>query len=296
LWHDADEFLAATVPFVSDGVAAGEAVMVGMTPAREEWLRDALGQTARDVHFVDITELGRNPARIMPAWQQFFNERSVNGGRVRGLGEPIWSGRRPEEIAESQLHEALLNVAVKPDTPCWLMCPYDAGQLDPSVIEEVYRSHPAVVDGQQYRGSHLYGGRDHVDRVFGSELPELAGPYDELTFDRAGLQSVPSFVATKAYAAGAGADRAADLAVAAQELATSSLQRGAAQGLVRVWAREDAVVFEVRDSSPISDPLTGRRPSTKDQRKGTWVANQLCDLVQLRSSPTGTTVRVHHWL
>jgi hypothetical protein len=188
-----------------------------------------------------------------------------------------------------------MNVAVPPDTPCWLLCPYDASQLAKSVIEEVYRSHPAIIDAQQYRGSHLYGGRDYVDQVFGSDLPALDGRYDELAFDRAGLQGVSSFVAIKAYAAGVRADKAADLAVAAQELAANSLQRGAADGVVRVWVREDAVICEVRDAAVLSDPMTGRT-SAKEQRKGLWVANQLGDLVQLRSNPDGTTVRVYHWL
>ena len=49
------------------------------------------------------------------------------GRPVRGIGEPIWPGRRPEELLECQLHEALLNVAVDPEVPFWLICPYDAG-------------------------------------------------------------------------------------------------------------------------------------------------------------------------
>jgi hypothetical protein len=296
LWRDADDFLATTVPFVRDGLAAGEAIMVAVITARAQWLRDALGSDADEVLFVDMAELGRNPARIIPAWRQFLDEHSAEGNAVRGLGEPIWFGRRPEEIAEGQLHESLLNVAVDPDTPFWLMCPYEANRLDETVIEEVYRSHPAIIDAQQYRGSHLYGGRDHVDTVFGSELPHLVGKYEEMTFARANLQGVSSFVAIKAYAAGVPADKAADLAVAAQELAASSLQRGAAEGTVRIWLRDEAVICEVHDAAPITDPMAGRKTATKDQRKGLWVANHLCDLVQLRSTPDGTTVRVHHWL
>jgi hypothetical protein len=296
LWHDADEFLASTVPFVRGGLAAEEAIMVAVVDAREEWLRDALGSDARQVLFVNMAELGSNPARIIPVLREFVDEHSAGGDAVRGLGEPIWLGRRPEEVAESQLHEALLSVAVDPDTPFWLMCPYDAEHLDESIIEEVYRSHPAIIDAQQYRGSHLYGGRDHLESVFSTELPQLAGTFDELTCTRADLQRVSSFVAIKSYAAGLRADRAADLAVAAAELATSSLQRGAAEAVVRVWLTADAVLCEVRDAASVTDPLAGRQPSTKDQPKGLWLANQLCDLVQLRSSVEGTTVRAHQWL
>jgi anti-sigma regulatory factor (Ser/Thr protein kinase) len=59
------------------------------------------------------------------------------------------------------------------------------------------------------------------------------------------------------------------------------------------------VVCEVADSGgvggPIADPMVGReRPATGlDSGRGLWLANQLCDLVQLRTSGTGTVVRMH---
>ncbi|MBA3530097.1 MAG: MEDS domain-containing protein, partial [Propionibacteriaceae bacterium] len=237
LWRDLDEFLAGTVPFIQGGLDAGEPVMVAVINARKESLLDALGPDADDVLFVDMAELGRNPARIIPAWRQFLDDHSANGEPVRGIGEPIWFGRRPEEIIEGQLHEALLNVAVEPDTPFWLMCPYDVGQLDASVIEEAYRSHPAIVYVEQYRGSTLYGGRNHVDTVFGSELPPLSGTSIDRYFGPDDLRGISSFVAIRSYAAGMRADKAADLAVAVQELASSSIHRGASGGVIRLWAR-----------------------------------------------------------
>jgi hypothetical protein len=45
----------------------------------------------------------------------------------------------------------------------------------------------------------------------------------------------------------------------------------------------------------IDDLLLGRRMPVEDEHDGLWHANQLCDLVQMRSSSTGTTVRVHAW-
>ena len=149
LWHDASDFTAGMVPFITDGLEAGEPVMVAVSAQHTKWLRDALdGQAGAE--FVDIEELGRNPAQIIPAWQQFLNTRS---GPVRGIGEPIWPGRRPEELVECQLHEALLNIAIDPETPFWLICSYDAVTLSPAVVEEAHRSHPVIVDAASYRGS-----------------------------------------------------------------------------------------------------------------------------------------------
>jgi hypothetical protein len=295
LWHDAEEFLAVTVPFIQGAVEAREPVMVAVIPARTEALKDALGADAEEVMFVDMVQLGRNPARIIPAWRQFLDSHLSANLQVRGIGEPIWPGRRAEEIVEVQLHEALLNVAIDPNTPFWLMCPYDAGQLDSSVLEEAQRSHPAIVDVTDYRGSTLYEGRSHVDAMFGSELPPLSGQSVDLVFGRDDLRSIASLVALHAFAAGVRADRAGDLAAAVQQLAAGSLHRGARGGLVRIWTRSEAIICEVRDSTKITDPLVGRRLANREGSNGLWVANQLCDLVQLRSTVGGTTVRVHHW-
>jgi polyphosphate glucokinase len=76
-------------------------------------------------------------------------------------------------------------------------------------------------------------------------------------------------------------------------------------GRLRVWTSSPgidgpaAVVCEVADggqaAGPIADPMVGReRPATgRDSGRGLWLANQLCDLVQLRTSGTGTVVRMH---
>jgi hypothetical protein len=55
------------VPFIRDGLEAGEPVMVAVSALHTKWLRDALDGQA-EVEFVDIEELGRNPAQIIPAW------------------------------------------------------------------------------------------------------------------------------------------------------------------------------------------------------------------------------------
>jgi anti-sigma regulatory factor (Ser/Thr protein kinase) len=61
-----------------------------------------------------------------------------------------------------------------------------------------------------------------------------------------------------------------------------------------VWRDGDALVCEVRDRGQLGDPLAGRRPTPEQpDGRGLWLVNQLCDLVQLRSSASGTVVRFH---
>jgi anti-sigma regulatory factor (Ser/Thr protein kinase) len=94
---------------------------------------------------------------------------------------------------------------------------------------------------------------------------------------------------------GLGPDRADDFVLCADELAANSLLHGGGRGQLRVWRAGSAVVCEVSDSGTIDDPLAGRRAPSLDRvgGRGLWLANQLCDLVQLRSGAAGTVVRLH---
>lgn len=66
---------------------------------------------------------------------------------------------------------------------------------------------------------------------------------------------------------------------------------------LRVWAEPSALVCEVRGPQPVDDPMAGRRrpQPTEPDARGLWLANQMCDLVQVRSTPEGSTVRVVSW-
>ena len=294
LWNDADEYRDVLVSFIADGLEADEPVMVATIAEHEDWLRDGLGSAAQDVTFVDMGELGRNPARIIPAWQTFLD--SAGRGRpVRGMGEPIWPGRRQVEVAEGQLHEALLNLAVDPETPFWLVCPYDVAGLGPGVVDEAARSHPALLQNDGYRGSGRYGGRAHIDLMFGGEFEDLNGPAVLATYDRATVGRLYEFVAAHAGIAGLPQDRSADLAAASQRLAAGSLHRGAASGRVIVRDQSDAVICELVDDVTIGDPLVGRRTPLAADVDGLWFVNQNSDLVRLRSNAAGTTVRIYAW-
>ena len=298
LYRGEDEFVAGTVPFIREGLAAGQPVMVAVIAPKIARLRAELGAEADPVTFVDMAALGGNPARIIPAWREFVDEHAASGQPIRGIGEPIWAGRREPEVLECQLHEALLNLAVDPDTPLWLRCPYDVGALDGDVLAEAQRSHPVLVEETSYTGSTLYGGAHHASAAFDHDLAEPTVAVVELSFEASGLPAVRDVVTGRATLLEIDRDRVSDLALAVHELATNSLRHCGGRGLLRVWQEPDALVCEVHDAGRVEDPLVGRRTPSLSQQggRGVWMANQLCDLVQLRSSEHGTTVRVSTWL
>ncbi len=85
--------------------------------------------------------------------------------------------------------------------------------------------------------------------------------------------------------------------LAVHELACNSIEHGGGAGLLRGWTEPASLVLEVADGGVIDDPLVGREQALdlSEAGRGIWMANHLCDLVQVRSGHAGTTVRLHTW-
>jgi anti-sigma regulatory factor (Ser/Thr protein kinase) len=294
LFYRSDEgFLARTVPFIREGRAAGEPVLVAVAPDKIALLRDRLGDGAGGVRFADMRELGHSPGRIIPAWRDFLDEHGARAGGARGIGEPIWPGRGAAALVECQLHESLLNLAFATTDGFHLLCPYDAGALEDHVLHEARCSHPAIHDEAGGRPSAEYRG-ERLLEPFATPLPRPAGPAEILGFEHDGLADVRGLVARRAEAAGLSRERTGDLVLAASEVAANSLRHGGGRGVLRVWEEDEALVCEVRDRGRIGDPLAGRHtPSlARPGGWGLWLAHRVCDLVQLRSGADGTVVRL----
>ena len=110
LYAGIDDFVAKTEPFLREGIERGEPCVVALPVEKIARLQAELGHAADAVRFVDMPEVGRNPARLIPLWLDLVEEHA--GRTLRGLGEPIWAGRSAAELEECHLHESLLNVAL----------------------------------------------------------------------------------------------------------------------------------------------------------------------------------------
>jgi anti-sigma regulatory factor (Ser/Thr protein kinase) len=115
-----------------------------------------------------------------------------------------------------------------------------------------------------------------------------------MPFGKADLAMVRHLVAQCARSAGLGTRRNEDLVLSVCEVATNSIQHGGGKGRLHVWDEEGELVCAIRDEGRIADPLVGRQRPRPDQPsgRGLWIANQLCDLVQIRSGAGGTEVRL----
>jgi anti-sigma regulatory factor (Ser/Thr protein kinase) len=289
------EFLEGTTSYIQAGLRAAQPVLVVVSAAKIDRLRAELDGDADKVHFADMAEVGINPARIIPAWREFVTDYLSDDRPVRGIGEPIWAGRSADELVECERHEALLNLAFA-DSPSWrLLCPYDTTSLDRAVIDEAHRNHPRIVDNGVERGSPTYRGLESVAAPFSDPLPDPPIPPDQLMFGGPSLASVRRFAARQATGAGLGPAQADDLVLAVNEVATNSLRYGGGEGTLRIWEANGSLICEISDQGHITEPLVGRvRPALRREGgRGLWLANQLCDLVQVRSFRDGGVVRLH---
>jgi anti-sigma regulatory factor (Ser/Thr protein kinase) len=290
LYAGLDDFLEGTAAFVHAGLEAGDRVMVAVPEPRLGALRHALDDAARDVGFLDMAAVGRNPGRIIPAVHQALAD--TPGRRLRWIGEPVWPGRRTPEAVEGERHEALLNVAFG-DAPISILCPYDASRLDAGVLAGAQRTHPTLCVGGHRRESLLYGDPRDVATAAVHPLAPAPATAAERAID-ADLHGLRRFVADRAGAAGLDGVRLDDFLLAANEGAANVLLHGDA-GVLRIWNDASEVLCEIADRGTIDDPLVGRRTPGVEQLggRGLWLAHQLCDLVELRSDASGTVLRLH---
>lgn len=292
LYSDDETYVVGVGNFIRDGLQAGEPVFVAVPAANRSALEDDLGTAAEAVRFADMTMLGRNPARILPAINSFIDEHGH--GPFRFVGEPIWSGRSAPEIAEATRHESLINLAFAGCTGA-VLCPYDMTNLDAAVLDDAARTHRQILDGDGPRWSDEYV--DPTAFCEAASWPLTPAPVDAeiRAFTGGQLADMRKLVRRRATEWGLPTNRIADLVVAVNELTTNTLLHTRSPGVLQMWRQPGELICEVLDTGRIVDPLIGRHvPDPRSsQHRGLWLVNQLCDLVELRSSSVGTTVRVH---
>jgi anti-sigma regulatory factor (Ser/Thr protein kinase) len=289
LYRESSEYSAAVDDFMKAGIAEQEPIFVAVPQSQ---LR-LLSQPAEDslVNLAEMEELGRNPARIIAALRLFADQHP--GRRIRYLGESLWLGRTKAERRETERHEALLNLAFA-EGQVTMMCPYNAAALPRSAINIASRTHPVVLSGGRQRSSRHYGGPDESPAHLTQKLPEPPARALVMAYD-SDLHPVRAFVSAAADRARLSAERSTDLVIAASEVAANTLRHTTGGGVIRLWHTAKEMLCQVDDGGYISDPLAGYFRPTGDVpgKQGLWLVNQICDLVELRTAETGTSIRLH---
>jgi anti-sigma regulatory factor (Ser/Thr protein kinase) len=281
-----DDFVSCGTALAEDAGAHDAQLLFLLTAAKTAALRDALGDRSPDVTYVAMDEPGRNPARLLALLEAFRAQ--AGGRRCVSVNEPVLAGVSAAAVAEAQFGESVLNAPALQSWPMSVHCLYDAERLDETSRSDMHRTHPSV---QGEDGNSAYE-PDLAGLLFAAPLPAAPPAARRRDVRGTGLGAVREFI--RAAAAELVPDRREDLVLAANEIVTNSLQHGGGECRVSVWVEANSVVCEVRDAGRITDPMVGRLAPARDARagRGLWLANHLCDLVQVRSSQDGTTVRL----
>ncbi|MEU7426360.1 sensor histidine kinase [Streptomyces sp. NPDC040750] len=291
-YSGSDEFVAGTLSFIQEALDGDEAVVVAVPQEKASLLRAEIREDDT-VRYVDTGRVAHHPGRLISAWQEWIQKHVSEGRPVRGIGESPWDQvRSPAESQELRYHEWLLNRAFAHGPAWWLLCPYDVAG-DTAALTEMARCHPEIRTDGRTVPCEDYDARAPYTFV---PLTDPCDPYDEFRYTSGDLPALREKIAACAEQHGLAGRRLRELHLAATEVATNSIRHGGGQGVLRTWGEERRLICEFRDSGYLEDPLTGRAMPTATQvgGRGLWLVHQLCDLVEVRSTPDeGTTIRLH---
>jgi anti-sigma regulatory factor (Ser/Thr protein kinase) len=283
-----NDYRAKIVSFVTAGLELGQPVAVAVPGPRLRQVRDGLGDGARHVTLLDMTEEGRNPGRIIARVLRRFAD-THRDRHVRIVGEPVWPGRSGAEYPACVQHEALINAAFA-DRDATILCPYDTTGLDPATIADAYATHPVVWGDDGESASDEYDPDGVIARY---NLP-LAPPAGDVVVVAApaDVATARAFAVQRARRFGLGEDRLQDLALIVTELVTNSIVHTPGPGRLAVFREDGYVVCEVHDPGVVADPLAGRRPADPERPngRGLLLVNDLADLVRTHTGD-GSIIR-----
>jgi anti-sigma regulatory factor (Ser/Thr protein kinase) len=290
-YEDERDYLSYLSAFVTAGLRNAEPVFVAVPGRNAGLVRERLGAESHLLRYCAMAETGRNPARLIPKLRAFLNEHP--GRRLRYISEAVWPGRSDAELREATRHEALMNLAFA-SAPVSIVCPYDARRLGPEVVGSARRTHPVLLRNGRTQTAASYAGRGVIPAECDFPLPAPPGDAEVIAYETS-LRQVRDLVGSHGAALGMAADRITNLVIAAGEVTANTLRHTSAGGRLWVWHTGGEIICQVEDQGWIADPLAGRqRRSPEDSGHGLWVVNQVCDLVEIRTSQAaGTAIRLH---
>lgn len=271
-----EELLAVGLPFLIDGVEAGEPTLVAMGGESAEALRDTL-PAGSGVEFLTGGSVYARPTSAIRAYRQMLSGHVERGAtQIRIIGElpPAALGATWDSWAR---YESAVNRAYD-EFPLWTMCAYDTRTTPQDVLADVARTHPhaATADGR-----HLASGTytDPVDYLARDAL----APDDPMMAEPPALELIdplPVDARRAVHRVDGGrlsADDLDDLVVAVSEVVTNALRYGRPPTVLRLWAGPDRMVATVTDGGAgPKDPFAGLLPATEDSAggRGLWIAYQ----------------------
>jgi len=165
-----EEYLAAAIPFLDEGVERSDCVLAVTTKMQAELLRDRLEDRADQVEFADSADWYRSPNVALTGYRAFMTEKRKAGASwIRIIGEIRVKGRSDSEIAAWSRYETIINLAFAA-SPATIVCTYDARAWPEQAITEARLTHPEAARGAVATANPEY--RDPEDFLLGPAFAE----------------------------------------------------------------------------------------------------------------------------
>ena len=299
LYGSAGELTAAAVPFLADGLAAGETAVLACRPDHDALLAEALGDGDR-VLVLARDEVYTGSAHAVASYRRLVRRRLAAGSAgVRVVAE-IPFGRHPPGWGEWHRYEAILNVALAP-LPMSSVCAYDRRELSDAICEGVEETHPALMTPAGPVPNHRYVDPATVLRRTPTTRAGRAEdtPPTLQVADLADASRLPELRArVRAALDGSGepGQLRSRFAAAVAEVLLNALRHGRPPVAVRLWATPTRLECTVTDRGDgFDDPLAGYTPPGSGfppAEAGLWLVRQACDTLEAFRTGTGFAVRL----
>ena len=292
------ELLSTALPFLDEGVRAGDLVVLTCPPETVELIRGELGERASGIESDPRMSLlgSRAPDALAICSRYLERAEGDGGGRLRVLAE-VDFGSEPEDWREGQRFESVFN-RLMGDAPVSAMCMYDRRRLPAPVIASARATHPQLVSGTTWSTST--GFQDPGTYVPSLPLPREPAEDGDPVFsvdDAKSLAGLRHQLGAVIASLVPDRDQRGDLHLAASEISANAFRHGVRPVSARVWAEGNRLVCLICDrGTSYGDPFSGFVPAhgmdLSNGGMGLWLARKLCDHVDIDSSSSGTTVRL----
>jgi anti-sigma regulatory factor (Ser/Thr protein kinase) len=295
-YDDEFDFVSAAIPFIRDGIDAGEIVLVNtVTNPVTPLLRAMFGDEEQVV--IADRPVYDTPAAALDGYRRTMEKGLADGATgYRAMGYIDFDHTRlPWQ--EWLRYEAAVN-RVFADFPFRTLCPYDVTQVPMTITDPIMRAHSGLVGPEGWRPNPGY-----VD-------PDVLVAQEDLRTPPHPLQAHPprmvlepsrdlSELRMEIYAATMFTDllrlEVDDFVKAVTEVVANAHMHGTDPVRLRLWASDTGLVCTVTDQGRgIDDALAGytRAAGPAEGGLGLWAARQLVDVLDWSHGADGFTVRV----
>jgi len=283
-----DDVVAAVVPFVQQGRAAGEPTLLSVRPGTAAAVTDLVGAWS-GLTVLPADPGSRRPGTDLRRFEALVQDSMAAGTRVRVVHQVPATLYR--DWHEWRRYEAVVNVA-HAHLDAWGLCVYDERRLTPGMVEDLIGTHPFIgrTAGRRINPDYQEP-RTFCDAHF--DAPPDAIEQSQPAMELRDLGPAAARAAVRDLVGRRAALVAYDvegLVLAVNEAVTNAAAHGRPPVDLRGWLAPDRVVVTVTD--------TGRGPQDgflgllySPDQQGVWLSHQLVHVAHRRHAG-GYTVRL----